>query len=147
MIETSINRLKFLCETIPKLLTEIDAKEFSNRTKHDKWSKKEIIGHLIDSATNNHHRFVRAQFEINPTITYNQNNWNTYNHYDKIENAQLISFWSIYNKQITELILNIPREKLKNTIDVGSEVNLTIEFLFIDYVNHLEHHLRQVIDY
>jgi len=147
MIEPSIDRLKFLCKTIPQILTTIDTEEFSKRVKQDKWSKKEIIGHLIDSATNNHHRFVRGQFEINPTVIYNQNNWNTHNHYDKIAIKQIISFWTIYNKQILELIINIPKEKLKNTIDVGNEVDLTIEFLFIDYVSHLEHHLRQVIDY
>lgn len=60
MIEKSIARLQFLCDTIPDLLTEIDELTFNEKILPEKWSKKEIIGHLIDSATNNHHRFVRG---------------------------------------------------------------------------------------
>lgn len=74
MIQKSIERLAFLCETIPQLLFEIDDLTFSEELTSEKWSKKEILGHLIDSATNNHQRFVRCQFEDIPTITYDQNN-------------------------------------------------------------------------
>lgn len=66
MIKETILRLQFLIDTIPSLLTEIDEVQFSNKPNFEKWSKKEIIGHLIDSATNNHQRFVRCQFENVP---------------------------------------------------------------------------------
>jgi len=147
MIEKSIERLQFLCNTIPSLLLEIDETIFSMKTKPEKWSKKEIIGHLIDSATNNHHRFVRGQFEETPIITYDQNKWNENNYYQKINSIQIISFWEAYNRQLLELIKHIPKEKLNYKINTGDENNLTIGFLIEDYIQHLEHHLKQVIDH
>ena len=60
MTTNAIERLEYLCNTIPELLTSIDDKMFSEKVRQDKWSKKEILGHLIDSATNNHQRFVRG---------------------------------------------------------------------------------------
>lgn len=81
MNSAPINRLEYLCNTIPELLIQIDEQIFSEKINPAKWSKKEILGHLIDSATNNHHRFVRVQFETNLKISYDQNKWNQYNFY------------------------------------------------------------------
>jgi hypothetical protein len=61
----------YLCDSVPQQIKAIDEVEFSRKVSPDKWSKKEILGHLIDSATNNHQRFVRAQFET-PQIYYEQ---------------------------------------------------------------------------
>lgn len=94
MIVFAIKRLEHLCDIIPQLLTEIDAQTFAVKPKLNKWSKKEIIGHLIDSATNNHQRFVRGQFEDVPKIVYDQNKWNEFNFYQKMDGQQIISFWS-----------------------------------------------------
>ncbi|MBB5634832.1 hypothetical protein HDE68_000717 [Pedobacter cryoconitis] len=147
MTVQSIERLQYLSETIPSLLNEIDDHIFSLKPAANKWSKKEIIGHLIDSAVANHQRFVRAQFEDTPKITYDQNNYNTFNYYDQIDNKQIISFWTVYNKQLLELIRLIPAELLKKECFTGGDESLTIAFLFDDYVEHLEHHLRQVVNY
>ena len=81
MINDSVSRLLFLTETIPPLLHAMDDAEFSARPLPNKWSKKEIIGHLIDSASNNHHRFIRGQFEKLPALSYNQDKWNESGHY------------------------------------------------------------------
>lgn len=145
-IYQSIVRLEYLINMIPKLLMTISEDEFTKKQTPSKWSKKEIIGHLIDSATNNHHRFVRAQFEHNPEIHYNQNQWNTFSYHQNINGQQIISFWTLYNKHIIEIIKRIPEEKLKNQVNVGDEL-VTLDFLIIDYVEHLEHHLKQVIEY
>jgi hypothetical protein len=118
----------------------------SEKSSSNKWSKKEIIGHLIDSATNNHQRFVRGQFENNPEIRYDQNKWNQYNFYQQIDSKQIILFWTFYNKQLIEIIERIPTENLKRQVNVDGAL-LTLEFLIFDYVEHLEHHLKQVIDY
>ena len=146
MTDLAIKRLEYLCEIIPKLLTEIDEETFSAKPGQDKWSKKEIIGHLIDSATNNHHRFVRVQFETAPAIVYDQNKWNEYNFYQQIDKQQIILFWTIYNRQLIELVKRIPKESLERTCTVGGN-SLTLKFLIVDYVQHLEHHLRQVVVY
>src|SRR4051794_21615537 len=108
MIKHSINRLSHLCEIVPPLLTEIGEPAFSMKPAPGKWSKKEIIGHLIDSATNNHQRFVRAQFEAMPQIYYDQNKWNEYSYYDQMDGIQVIAFWAAYNKYLVELIKLIP---------------------------------------
>ena len=144
-VNKSIDRLQFLCDTIPNLLSAINEQTFSAKPKPEKWSKKEIIGHLIDSAANNHQRFVRGQFENTPTITYNQNNWNKCSFHQQIDSKQIISFWTAYNKQLLELIKRIPNDKLENKVQTENLVS--IEFLIDDYVTHLEHHLRQVVNY
>ncbi|MCE7038733.1 DinB family protein [Dyadobacter sp. CY312] len=147
MIKKSIERLEYLCGTIPDLLLKIDEVDFSEKPIPEKWSKKEIIGHLIDSATNNHHRFIRGQYEEIPTISYDQNKWNQYNYYQQIDSSQIIAFWTAYNRQLLELIKRIPEEKLGCKVNTGSNNSFTIEFLVHDYVEHLEHHLRQVVEY
>lgn len=147
MIQNTIERLNYLCNTIPALLNEINDETFSEKPNVNKWSKKEILGHLIDSATNNHQRFVRSQFEQTPTIIYDQNNWNKYNYYQQISKKQIVDFWTTYNKQLLELIKNISSENLLKECKTSDGNNYTIEFLCNDYVEHLEHHLKQIINY
>ncbi|HTF29429.1 MAG TPA: DinB family protein [Flavitalea sp.] len=146
MIDTAIKRLEYLCDVIPQLLAAIDEQAFSLKSNPGKWSKKEIIGHLIDSATNNHQRFVRGQFENRPAIIYDQDKWNEFGFYQQINGQQIISFWAAYNRQLIELIKHIPKENLQLECLVGDKL-LTLNFLINDYVEHLEHHLRQVISY
>ncbi len=146
MIEQATNRLNFILEKVPNILTQISEEKMSEKPSPNKWSKKEIIGHLIDSATNNHQRFIRGQFENIPEIRYNQDKWNEHNFYQHIDSKQIILFWTIYNKQLVEIIKRIPTENLKKQVKVGEDL-FSIEFLIIDYVEHLEHHLKQVIDY
>ena len=145
MISNSINKLKEIIETTPSILNNFSEETFNKKENLNKWSKKEILGHLIDSATNNHQRFVRGQFEDNPKITYDQNNWNKYNFYQEINSKQLIDFWKIYNIQLVEIMNKIEDKNLQKTIDVNEKL-LTLEFLVIDYVEHLEHHLKQLIE-
>ena len=105
------------------------------------------MGHLIDSATNNHHRFVRTQFENIPVISYDQNKWNQYSYYQQINAIQLIHFWEIYNRQILELVKCIPSENLLLLCDTGDKTLHTLEYIFVDYVSHLEYHLHQIVQY
>ncbi len=146
MIDKAISRLTYIIEKVPSILAEIGEEKMSLKPLPNKWSKKEIIGHLIDSATNNHQRFVRGQFETLPEIRYEQDKWNEYGFYQQIDSKQIISFWTIYNKQLIEIIKRIPTENLKRQIKVGENL-LTLDFLIADYVEHLEHHLRQVTEY
>ncbi len=138
--------LEKLCHEIPQKLNNINGIDINFKESPEKWSKKEIIGHLIDSATINHHRFVRGQFEDVPTIQYDQNKWNEMNHYQEMNSKQIIAFWKIYNQQILELIKFIPIERLTKKVKIGEDNIQTIEFIFKDYVDHLEHHLKQIIE-
>jgi hypothetical protein len=147
MPEQSIEKLRYLCDIIPPLLYELDEQDFRAKPASGKWSKKEILGHLIDSATNNHQRFIRGQFEDVPTISYDTDAWNDHGYYNRIDSRQLISFWTSYNKQLLALARLIPEEKLARQVDSGGPGPYTIVFLIEDYVTHMEHHLHQIIRY
>lgn len=145
-LQQALNRFSFLVEIIPEKLKALSEEEFSFKPSPNKWSKKQIVGHLIDSATNNHQRFVRTQFEDIPEIKYDQNKWNECGFYQSIESQQIISFWTIYNLQILEIVKRIPKENLSKLVSDGEKI-WTLEAVFIDYVAHLEHHLKQVVEY
>jgi len=147
MIDKSIQRLQYLASAMPALLTNISEDEFSNKTASGKWSKKEILGHLIDSATNNHQRFIRVQFENIPMIVYDQNQWNKYSYHTQMSKTQLITFWTAYNRQLVELIKLIPKDRLLRECSIGKERNVTLQWLIDDYLRHMEHHLKQIVDY
>lgn len=146
MVETAIKRLEYLCNTIPPLLLVIEEKDFNAKPLLNAWSKKEIIGHLIDSATNNHQRFVRVQFEDKPVIEYDQNQWNHFNFYQKISAEQIVVFWVAYNRQLIEIIKNISVNNLERECLVNGKL-LSLNFLINDYLQHMEHHLIQIVSY
>ncbi len=143
--ERSIKQLQELVDTIPGILKNIPDSEFSERPAPGKWSKKEILGHLIDSATNNHHRFVRAQFEDMPTIDYNQDLWNNHSYHQQIDSHHLIAFWEMYNRHIMELIRQIPQDQIGKECRMSDGSIRSLSWLLDDYVRHAEHHLRQII--
>ncbi len=136
-----------LLESIPTQLLEISEDLFSMKINSTKWSKKEILGHLIDSAANNHQRFIRVQYENIPTIIYDQNKWNELNHYQQLESKHIIQLWTIYNQHLLEILKRIPEENMCLELNVGNEINVTLQFLMDDYLLHLEHHLKQIVDY
>lgn len=146
MIEKAVERLNYIIDKAPQILREISEEEISVKPSPSKWSKKEVLGHLIDSATNNHQRFIRGQFELTPEIRYDQNKWIEFSFYQEIESKQIINFWTVYNQQLVELIKRIPSDNLTKQIRVGENL-VTLEFLIVDYVAHLEHHLKRIIDY
>ncbi len=143
MIKESISRLEYLCEFIPDLLHNIPEDYFSLKISPYTWSKKEILGHLIDSANNNHQRFVRARFENIPTISYAQNEWVESANYQTIDSSLLINTWHLYNRLLLEIVKRITAEDLKKMCHTNGD-NHTIEWLIQDYISHMEHHLRQL---
>ena len=145
MTAQTIQRLLSLCDTVPPLLKGIDEAEFSRQPAPGKWSKKEILGHLIDSAANNHQRFVRGQFEDTPTIFYNQNEWVGRSRHSQFDTSQLIEFWTLYNRHLAMLVSLIPEGDLQKKCNTGKE-NHTLAWLFEDYVGHLEHHLEEIVE-
>jgi hypothetical protein len=138
-------KLNYLINIAPSLILAKNNEDFKNKPSPNKWSKQEVLGHLIDSATNNHQRFIRSQFEETPIIPYNQNEWNNRCFYNKFPNTQLVTFWKSYNEQILSLLRLIPEDNLIKKCNTGGNENFTVKFLFDDYVNHLEYHLKQII--
>ena len=146
-IAYSIERLKYLCKTLPPALEGVDDETFSSKPSPDKWSKKEILGHLIDSATNNHQRFIRIQYEHEPVVSYDQNKWNELNNYNQFSKSQLIQFWLMYNQHLVEVFNMIPEDNLCRLGTSKDGQKHTLRFYVEDYFTHLEHHLKQLIPY
>lgn len=144
-VHENILRLKKICDTFPHECSRLSEKEFCYKSAPEKWSKKEILGHLIDSATNNHQRFIRSQFEQVPNIKYDQNNWNKYNGYAETDTKHLIRFWEIYNRHLIEVMKTMPSENYTKECFTGAEANRTLEWLFDDYINHMNHHIKQIV--
>src|SRR5688572_9856070 len=146
MITDSLKRLSWLCNEIPALLQKYADEEFKQKPTPAKWSKQEILGHLIDSATNNHQRFVRIQFENEPLIMYDQNGWNEASHYKDMKKEHVIQFWKNYNLHLVEVIKRIEPEKLQRKGIANDKTN-TLAWFITDYVEHMEYHLRQIVKY
>ena len=144
---TSLERLAYLLEIIPPLLLKTDEKDFQKKPAPNKWSKKEILGHLVDSAANNHQRFIRIQYENEPVIFYDQDKWNLLNHHQDLEKKQLVEFWRIYNTHLMHVASRITDENLERK-GIGNDGSpKTLAYYIEDYIVHLEHHLRQIISY
>ena len=138
-------RLLFLCDTIPAGVLKFSNEQLSIKPAPGKWSKKEILGHLIDSAANNHQRFVRGQFEQEPVIFYDQNNWVIFQHYNEADIHSLLGLWQSYNRHLAYVISKVPQENLSRQCR-GRDGNLyTLSYLIEDYLVHLEHHLEQIL--
>lgn len=146
MIST-INKLNHLINIIPSLLEKIPDEEFRKKSTPEKWSKLEILGHLIDSAANNHQRFIRIQYEDNPVIFYDQTEWNKLSCYNNADIPSLIRLWHSYNMHLLVIIKNISENNLERTGTSGNGEQHTLEWYIQDYVKHMEHHLRQITDF
>ena len=110
------------------------------------WSRKEELGHLIDSASNNHLRFVRAALE--PEFhgsSYDQNGSVTLHGYQEMSWSGLLEFWRQYNMLLAQVIARIPEGKLNTTCCVGESQPVTLQFLIEDYVGHMQHHLDHIL--
>jgi hypothetical protein len=112
-----------------------------------KWSKKEVIGHLIDSAQINLQRFVRCTYEENFRLTYEQVEWVAAAHYQDANIDELIELWALLNLQIVRVLTNYPPGRLGARCDNSKqEPNLqTVEWLAADYVDHMLHHLKDIL--
>ena len=147
-ISESIQRMNYLVDTIPALIKQIPDTELSHKPAPEKWSKKEILGHLVDSASNNHQRFIRIQFQDKPYISYDQDDWVRLSHYNTIESVRLIDFWEQYNRHLLHIIKQIPPENLIRTGVVRTaDEEMSLAFYINDYVVHMEYHLRQIVSY
>jgi len=130
---------------VPRLLSISDG-ESSNRPAAGKWSKKEILGHLIDSASNNHQRFVRAQLSSEIRLPgYEQESWVRTQAYELESWDHLVQFWKFYNLHLLHVAAEFPENRLGGLCFIGDNEPVTLEFLFTDYLRHLRHHLDQIV--
>ena len=137
-----------LMPKIDHFIKAVQAKpvDWESRTVPGKWSNKEIIGHLTDSAMINLQRFVRCTYEENFKLIYEQNEWVAAQHYQNMDIDDLLKLWQLVNLQITRVLSNYPANRLQAQCDSSKNgVGLhTVEWLANDYVEHLQHHLDQI---
>jgi hypothetical protein len=111
------------------------------------WSKKEELGHLTDSAANNHVRFVRAAIE--PEFRgpgYEQDSWVSLHGYHDMRWTGIIDFWQQYNHFLAGLVGRIPEDRLATPCVIGESVPVTLKFLIEDYTLHMQHHLDHILE-
>jgi hypothetical protein len=137
-------------------MLKITDQESATYPAPDKWSRKQIVGHLIDSAANNHQRFVRAQSKGDLVFQgYDQEAWVSVQDYQNESWTELVQLWRHYNLHIAHLISRIPVDTLKklrhpHSLDqiawkyVEKDQPTTIEYIFTDYIGHMKSHLDQI---
>jgi hypothetical protein len=109
------------------------------------WSRKQLIGHLIDSATNNHQRFVRAALQDSVALPgYDQEDWSRAQMAQDAPWNTLVALWTNYNRYLAHVIAHLPPGKLDVPIRIGSLDPMTLRFVAEDYLVHLNHHLAQI---
>jgi hypothetical protein len=128
------------------LLMKLDNADSSARPSEGQWAKKEIRGHLLDSASNNHQRFVRAALQGNLTFpAYDQNALVDLQTFVEIDWNFLIDFWAAYNRFLAHVIGHLPEEAASFTCNIGNNPPATLGWIAEDYVAHLKHHLNQIL--
>lgn len=135
-----------LDETLPRLTVFGEAEAASVRPG-GAWTRKQILGHLVDSAVNNHQRFVRAQLQQELLFpSYEQEGWVAVQAYSERPWTSLVALWDALNRHVAHVIARIPGERLATPVRLGDHEPVTLEFVARDYVRHLRHHLQQILE-
>ena len=147
-METIVNELNQVVTSVAAKLSFMPEADFEAKPNPNKWSKKEVLGHLIDSAHNNLRRFVIGQYDIiPPRIIYEQNFWVTANDYQKESAENLVTLWRLLNHRIAAVLSNMPIEKYSHLCNTGKdEISLrALDWLAADYIKHMKHHINQIM--
>lgn len=156
-IDNLPTKLKDAIDRVADKLAAMDESMMALKPNPDKWSKKEILGHLIDSAAHNHRRFMVAQFRNDLIFDgYAQDQWVEYQDYQNADWSVLVNLFVSYNLHICNVIKNIPRGILQRPIDkhnlhlvayraVPETEPATLAYFIDDYIFHMEHHLKQIL--
>lgn len=125
---------------------QLSEEAWNEKPNPNKWSKKELLGHLADSAMNNLRRLVVGQYEQGTKIVYYQDEWVAYQDYQSAPIAEVKTLWKLLNYQYCRVVANLPEDRLQNVCDTGKEgVALhTLAYFIDDYLVHLKHHLAQL---
>lgn len=139
-----IEKLEFEIQKLLNLFEDYQNSHQFQGSSEGQWSANEIVGHLIDSALNNIQRFIRLQTgDLHGFPGYNQDAWVEIQKYDTQPWNELVTLWSAYNKQIKTILLNLDDHSLNNVWVIG-EARLSLQFLIVDYCDHLSTHAKQL---
>ncbi len=128
------------------LLEKLTNADTSLRPHPKKWCKKEILGHLLDSASNNHQRFVRATLQGALEFPgYEQDALVDLQQFHEMDWGFLVGFWAAYNRFLAHVLSVLPDQAANVSCSIGDQPTATLEWIAEDYVAHLKHHLNQVL--
>ena len=140
-------QLRSIISTVEPQLSRMNHDEVGSKPAPQEWSKKEILGHLIDSAANNHQRFVRAVNKVAAQFpTYDQDEWVRLQRYNEAPWSSLVTLWSAYNNHLSHVIECIPGDAESSPCNIGKENPAPLDFVIRDYLRHLRHHLEDILE-
>jgi hypothetical protein len=144
-IKQVVDRLTAHLTKIPARYQQFSEEVLLRRPAPNKWSKKEILGHLCDSALNNLKRFEDIQCSSQPyaVVGYKQDDLIAINRYQELPLDHVLLLWRTLNQQIIHVISTIPADKLSYTVLLSSGESKTLEWLVVDYIEHMDHHWKQ----
>lgn len=146
MLRPLLREFEEMITLAEKRLLQLGEPEVQRRPAEGEWSKKEILGHLVDSASNSHQRFVRLQMSAEMKFPdYDQEQWVRLQSYQTEPWSSLVHFWVDYNWHLLHTLSFIPANRLKQLCFVGSNEPVTLEFLIRSYVNDVQHHLQKIV--
>jgi hypothetical protein len=137
--------LRALLQVVPGRLAKLSEAQANNEPTPSSWSPKEELGHLLDSAANNHQRIVRAQLQDAPVMAgYEQNRWVEIHAYQRRNWDELIKIWEALNLQLLAAAEAVPASAWSRTLTVAGSEPLTLHSVFDDYLVHMRHHLQHI---
>jgi hypothetical protein len=144
-MQDAISKFEKLLQENSEYLKSLDKETLENKAP-EKWSKKEILGHLVDSSIHNLVRFTEINYLPKPYNhrPYKQNDLVTINQYQSMDMEELIQLWYSINKQIVRLFKSVDEKALDYEIILSDGSMINLDFLMKDYVEHLEHHINQI---
>jgi DinB family protein len=146
-MKETVARLQQVVESVPARLLALGEEGSRVRRKPDAWSRKQILGHLIDSASNNHQRFVRGQLRAEVDFpAYDGEGFVAVQGYEDEPWEALVELWRAYNRHLVHVMARVPPEKFGHVVRSGPTEPGTLGDHMKDYVVHLERHLAQVFE-
>ncbi len=138
-------KLRALLNEVPPRLSKLPLSQVELKPSPVKWSPKEELGHLLDSAANNHQRIVRTQLEDEPKMPgYDGNAWVKLHKYQHRDWPEMIELWHALNQQLLAAAEAVPDPAWPRTCTIADSLPLTLKFVFEDYVDHMVHHLKHI---
>jgi DinB family protein len=141
----ALNQLRRLIDEVPLRLNQIPSFEVERKPSTSQWSPKEELGHLLDSAANNHQRIVRAQLEDKPRMPgYDGDAWVELHQYQRRNWQEMIELWRALNQQLLTAARAAADAAWSRTCTIADSQPLTLKFVFEDYIAHMLHHLQHI---
>jgi len=140
-----LKQLRTLIDEIPSRLNKLSQPQVDLKPSPSKWSPKEELGHLLDSAANNHQRIVRTQLADKPRMPgYDGNAWVKLHNYQQRNWQEMIELWRTLNRQLLAAAEAVPDSAWSRTCTIADSQPLTLKFVFEDYIDHMLHHLNHI---